>query len=66
MTMLDKDFYSPKEVARILGRSKNQIYKWLREGIIKSTRPGGPHSAHLVSREEVEKLKKGEDNAEAL
>lgn len=56
MTMLDKDFYSPKEVARVLGRHTNKIYQWLRSGSLEGLQPDGPGHGWLISREAIKRF----------
>lgn len=49
-----KKFYTPNELIKILGLSKNTVYKYLREGSIKTLRIG--RGAYRVPVSEVERM----------
>jgi len=48
------DGYSPKDLATIFNYHLSTIYKFIKEGKIKSTRLG---NQHFISKKEVEKIK---------
>ena len=52
----EKEFYTVKEVANIIGVSTDRVYEWLRSGYIKGTRPM-PHSAWRVHESELTRLR---------
>lgn len=53
----EKEFYTVKEVADIIGVSTDRVYEWLRNDYIKGTRPM-PHSAWRVHKSELARLRR--------
>jgi excisionase family DNA binding protein len=50
------EFISAKEIAEVLGVSRNTVLRWIRLGLVEATRlPGG---TYRVPRTELERLKK--------
>jgi excisionase family DNA binding protein len=55
MAMLQKEAYSPEEVAQILGKSIETIRRWLRSGVINATKLG---RSWIVSKTEIQRILK--------
>jgi len=48
--MATDETISPKEAARLSGRSLRTIRRWLAEGKLVARQPGGPHSLVEIDR----------------
>lgn len=55
---LTKEWYSTREVARLLGRSHYTVRCWALEGRVTASKRGGrgKHGTWWISREEVERI----------
>lgn len=61
----ETEFYTVKELAKILGRSRDRVYEALRRGDIKGSRIGA-HGAWLIPKGEVARLKGESPESEGL
>jgi len=61
--MEEKEYYTPKEVADIMGVCKNTVYAWIKNGFIPTLQVGGRKYRHRIHRLDIpafaRKKKKG-------
>ena len=56
-TAMEKDYYTVKEFAELLGYSTDRVYEWLRSGYIESLEKPSPHSIWRIPITELARLK---------
>ena len=59
---MEKDFYTTKEFAEVYGCSRDRVYEWLRQKIIRCYERPTPHAIYRIPKTELAKLK-GEEGA---
>ena len=60
----DCEFYSPDQLASVLGFSTQTIYRRIHSGLIKASKGPGTNGAWRIHRDEVDRLRKADGAAE--
>lgn len=50
------EFYSPRQVGEIFHVTPDTVRRWIQEGKLKASRPGGEKSSLRISQNEVTRL----------